>query len=154
MNEHCQILETMDSESPYQPPATYDLPPDQPRHSNTGLTVKKILFSFEGRIPRRTFWLWLLVTLAAFLIPVGLLVPLLERGGTAQGICIVALMPLLVVMIWASLAIRVKRWHDHGKSGAWVFIGMIPYVGGLISLIFLGCMRGTDGPNLYGDDPT
>ncbi len=64
------------------------------------------------------------------------------------------MVPLVVAFIWASFAVRVKRWHDHDKSGVWLLIGLIPYAGGIISFIFLGCMRGTDGDNRYGDDPT
>lgn len=98
--------------------------------------------------------MWAIITMVAFILPLGLLAPLLRHGGTAQGISIILLIPLVIVLIWTGIAIRVKRWHDHGKSGAWVLIGMIPYVGGLISLVVLGCLRGNVGPNLYGDDPT
>ena len=56
--------------------------------------------------------------------------------------------------IWISLALQVKRWHDRGKSGWWVLLGCIPYSGAIWSFIELGCLRGTDGPNEYGHDPT
>jgi len=144
----------MQPQSPYQPPSSIEPSPSQYQNSNSGLTLKQILFSFSGRIPRRTYWLWAIVAGLATILPIALLAPLLDKEGAGQIVAIVVLIPLVITFIWVSLAIRVKRWHDHGKSGAWVLIGMIPYIGGLISFIFLGCMRGNYGFNQYGDDPT
>lgn len=145
----------MQPESPYAPPATFEpLPPRLPR-SNASLTIRQILFSFNGRIPRRVYWLWLTLSFIAFLVPFSLLTPFLDHGGDIGNIiAVIITIPLVIAFLWASLAIRVKRWHDHDKSGAWVLIGAIPYLGSLITLIFLGCMRGTDGHNQYGSDPT
>jgi uncharacterized membrane protein YhaH (DUF805 family) len=61
---------------------------------------------------------------------------------------------LYVPMLWISLAVQVKRWHDRDKSGFWVFIGVIPIVGPLWAFVETGCLRGTRGPNWYGPDPT
>lgn len=33
-----------------------------------------------------------------------------------------------------------------------ILLGFIPYVGGIIVLIFM-CLEGTRGPNRYGPDP-
>jgi uncharacterized membrane protein YhaH (DUF805 family) len=60
---------------------------------------------------------------------------------------------LMLPVIWASLAISVKRWHDRNKSGWWVLIALIPVVGGLWTLIENGFLAGSDGPNRYGEDP-
>lgn len=57
--------------------------------------------------------------------------------------------PLLIVVIIA----QIKRWHDRDESGWWVFINLIPLIGGLWSLIECGCLRGTQGANRFGDDP-
>lgn len=117
-------------------------------------SVKAILFSFDGRIPRRTFWLWSIVATFAFTGLVGLSLALGENEGPLQVLAFIIGAPAAVLGVWSGLAIRVKRWHDHGKSGAWVLIGMIPYIGELISFIYLGCLRGTEGHNRYGADPT
>ncbi len=140
--------------SPYQPPSSSEPPPIQYSNSNSALTIKQILFSFNGRIPRRTYWLWAIIVGISIIIPIALLAPLLDKEGAGQIVAILVLIPMVIAFIWVSLAIRVKRWHDHGKSGAWVLIGMIPYIGGLISFVFLGCLRGNNGYNQYGDDPT
>lgn len=46
-----------------------------------------------------------------------------------------------------------KRWHDHDKSGWWFLLSFVPYLGGLVSFVICGCLRGTRGPNRYGPDP-
>lgn len=53
---------------------------------------------------------------------------------------------------WIGLAILVKRWHDRDKSGFMVFILLIPVIGFLWTLIEVGFLPGTVGPNRYGQD--
>lgn len=144
----------MEPGSPYQPPATLEPSFIQPVTKPARLSVMEILFTFEGRIPRRQYWLWMLVSLFGCMIPIGLVLPLIDRGGVAEIMAFVVIIPAALLLIWTGLAVRVKRWHDQDKSWVWIFIGMIPYVGGLISFIFLGCVRGTEGDNRYGADPT
>ena len=60
---------------------------------------------------------------------------------------------ILVVVTWVSLAVSVKRWHDRDKSGWMVLIGFIPIIGAIWTLVELGFIRGTVGPNRFGDDP-
>lgn len=47
----------------------------------------------------------------------------------------------------------IKRYHDRDKSGAWVLIQLVPFVGPFWYVIEAGCLRGTVGPNRYGPDP-
>lgn len=60
----------------------------------------------------------------------------------------------LIPFFWITLAVGVKRWHDRGKSGFMVLVGMIPVIGGIWTFVECGCLRGTEGPNQYGNDPT
>ena len=50
------------------------------------------------------------------------------------------------------LAVQVRRFHDQNLSGWLVLLGLIPYIGGIIVLVFM-CIDGTKGPNQYGEDP-
>lgn len=117
------------------------------------LTWKQILWSFEGRIPRRTYWagigIWIGVIVAAMFVggALGALVKTPE-------VMLILLLPLLVLYIWSALALQIKRWHDRNKSGAMVLINLIPYVGGIWTFVECGCLRGTVGANSYGHDPT
>ncbi len=155
----------MASNNPYQSPAS--------RSSGVGPSTpgfKTMLFSTQGRIPRSTFWTWTLVIMAAFAVLVAIImVPLLmieksaeakatkeaaESVKSAQLIALAIFIIGYIPLFWASAVIQVKRWHDRGKSGAWFFINFIPYIGALWALIECGFLRGTDGPNQYGSDPT
>jgi uncharacterized membrane protein YhaH (DUF805 family) len=125
--------------------------------------LKWLLFSIEGRATRGEFWKGsLIVSLVALALVMGLSMfvgNLLELDPSAPdfgptlmaigGVVLVVGLPLL----WVSVALAVKRWHDRGKSGAWVLVNLIPYIGSFWSFIECGCVRGTQGPNAYGPDP-
>jgi len=144
----------MESPSPYTPPATAEPSALEFPQSPVSQNLKHILFSFRGRISRRTFWLATLAVFLAFLIPAALIGPFMNLNQTTEIIGGILLFVLIIFLMWAGLAIRVKRWHDHGKSGWWVLVDAIPYLGGLVTFVVLGCLRGTVGPNAYGDDST
>lgn len=51
-----------------------------------------------------------------------------------------------------ALGVLVRRLHDTGRSGWWVLIGFLPFVGGIVLLVF--CIQdGEPGPNQYGSNP-
>lgn len=122
---------------------------------------KEILFSFRGRIPRRQFWASILFQ---FLLAVGFVIVVFLVGGgfddegNPQGIGtlfgLIFIIPFYIVSIWIGLAVSVKRWHDRDKSGWWMLIALIPLIGAVWAFIENGCLRGTVGPNRFGDDPT
>jgi uncharacterized membrane protein YhaH (DUF805 family) len=60
---------------------------------------------------------------------------------------------LLIALIWISLALQVKRWHDRDKSGWWGLIQLVPAIGPIWFLIECGFRKGTTGANQYGPDP-
>jgi len=126
----------------------------------TPLTWKQILFSFEGRIPRRQYWgatgIHVLVVFVITFVAVLIVQLSRERSselGSWAGFLIL-LVPVVIVLVWSHFAVGVKRWHDRGKSGWWMLVGFIPYVGGIWQLIECGCLRGTEGDNQFGGDPT
>ena len=51
-----------------------------------------------------------------------------------------------------ALAVAIRRLHDVGKSGWFLFVALIPLVGP-IWLLILACKDGDPGPNLYGPNP-
>jgi uncharacterized membrane protein YhaH (DUF805 family) len=133
-------------ENPYAAPRGQIL---TPTGNQAPLTWKQILFSFEGRIPRRVFWgVNVVMNIIGFIL------------GFVMGLAIgeeAAMIPVLLLnipMIWVGLAISVKRWHDRDKSGWMVLIILIPIIGALWALVECGFLRGTVGPNKYGEDPT
>lgn len=125
---------------------------------NSSLTPKQILFSATGRIPRRTYWgatigvafCFYAIVIAASLVFFALFDEQ-ETGEVAAGLTMLALYP---VVLWITVCVQAKRWHDRGKSG-WMFcINFIPLIGPIWTFVECGCLRGDPGPNQYGNDPT
>lgn len=112
------------------------------------MNIKWFLLSFSGRINRLPFWmftlcagvLWLLLNLA-------LGIDILHRSRDAK-----SFIPTLV-LLWPSLAVQAKRWHDRDKSAWWLLINIVPIIGPIWALIETGFLSGTSGENQYGEDP-
>ncbi len=107
----------------------------------------ELLFKFDGRINRGKFWLGIVAIWAVlWLIAI-------VAGMTNSSILWTIFGLLSLLVIWPSLALSIKRWHDRDKSGWWVFIGLVPLIGPLWALIETGFLPGTPGTNQYGSDP-
>ena len=108
--------------------------------------MKKYLTT-NGRFSRVQFWKFL-GTLFFYCAILGFIGNRFE-SETVQLIIGLLIMPMLII----SLIVQIKRWHDLNQTGWLVLINIIPLIGGLISLIFLGFIKGTSGENKYGIDP-
>jgi uncharacterized membrane protein YhaH (DUF805 family) len=113
-----------------------------------------LLFSFEGRITRLTFWMCMIgMTVVSLLVESVLIPPRQTDEPGNAGSFPVPWLIFNLVLFWCVLAVSVKRWHDRDKSGWWVLINLIPLIGWLWALVENGFLRGTEGPNSYGPDP-
>jgi uncharacterized membrane protein YhaH (DUF805 family) len=100
--------------------------------------------AFKGRASLSEYWWWVLFTnLVGFtlLIPAFLIdFATSTDGGSTPGTAFIVLIILLTVFYLGlavpSLALMVRRLHDAGYSGLLVLLGLVPYLGGLIILIF------------------
>jgi len=124
---------------------------------------KYILTSFQGRINRQPYWLAAIamgivfgilfyVIMAAFGSITPSADPAVPASMSFSPIGWVLMAILYIALIWVSLAVQVKRWHDRDKSGWWVIASLIPIVN-IWAFIVTGFLRGTPGPNSYGEDP-
>ncbi|HEY2708359.1 MAG TPA: DUF805 domain-containing protein [Caulobacteraceae bacterium] len=117
--------------------------------------MMQLLFNFNGRIRRSTYWLAALGAGLAYGVVLGLCIAIMAMGrdgplGMVGGLlCLV----VYVFLIWTGLALQIKRWHDRDKSWTWIFIAFIPFVGAIWSLVECGFLDGTPGPNKYGPSP-
>jgi uncharacterized membrane protein YhaH (DUF805 family) len=68
------------------------------------------------------------------------------------GLTLAVLGIYFLVFLIPGIAVQVRRFHDQDKSGWFVLLGLIPYIGGLILFVFM-CLEGTRGPNRFGPDP-
>ncbi|HVW92779.1 MAG TPA: DUF805 domain-containing protein [Devosia sp.] len=106
--------------------------------------------SMDGRIGRKSFWIGVLV----FFV-VGIIASIIDallntpRFGGSGVVGVIA----DLVMIYPSIALSAKRWHDRGKSAWWILINIIPVIGWIWALVETGFLKGTTGANQYGPDP-
>lgn len=139
------------------------------------MQTKELLFSFRGRIGRKTFWIWNViyyVSILGFGVGISKLIPAFSH---------VLLPVFLLVILIPDLAITTKRWHDRDKSIYWLalniplvlgriatpitspvsqepsavqlFIASISLICGVWILVECGFLKGTTGSNKYGPDP-
>ena len=139
------------------------------------MSMKELLFSFQGRISRKTYWIWNVFYYVAI-------------TGFASGISVLfpaysyILLPIfLLMLVVPDLAVTAKRWHDRNKSNMWLLLN-VPFVLGRLAspmatptaetvspihrvgtvaalvcclwiLVECGFLKGTEGRNDYGDEP-
>ena len=145
------------------------------------MSIQELLFSFHGRIGRKTYWIWNIayyVLILGFSIGISRLLPTLSYF----------LLPLfLVLLLIPDLVITAKRWHDRNKSTYWLALNVPLIVGRLVTpaldstpalgnaaqtpstlhlimagvsmlcglWIFIECglLKGSEGDNQYGPEP-
>ena len=105
---------------------------------------------FSGRSRRKEYWYFVLfniivaIVLAGIDAVLGTFSPSANIGLLSGIYCLAILIP--------SLAVTVRRLHDIGRSGWWIFINLIPLIGGIVLLVF-ALSEGTPGYNQYGPNP-
>jgi len=134
-------------------------------------------FSFKGRIPRKHYWISTLVIISLAILAFAIGFGLLELGiGMVAAFALPAI--LFAVIVVASFSIGLRRLHDRNKGWRWLIpfyilptildaerLGLaansllfwvVTAIGlglSIWALVDLGFLRGTDGPNEYGEDP-
>ena len=107
-------------------------------------SLRRLLLQPDGRLGRRAWWLW------GVAMPLGMALyftAVLRVAGLSAYHSEVAVNLLL---LWPTLCVSIKRWHDRGKSGWWVAVALIPVLGWLWMLIENGLLRGDAGVNRFG----
>jgi len=127
------------------------LEPGSPFDIYKSVLTKKYA-DFTGRARRAEYWWFVLIN---FVVIFSLLVLTIILSGsndslTGLGGIIYAVYALGVIL--PSLAVTVRRLHDTGKSGWMLLIGLIPFVGPIILLVFY-FTDGEPGANQYGPSP-
>ena len=100
--------------------------------------------TFTGRTHRKDYWGAVLIN---FIIGVvlGILAEILSIFGILS--CLYSLAVLV-----PGIAMSIRRMHDIGKSGWFVLLGLIPFVGWIIVLV-LACIDSDPEENIYGPNP-
>ena len=114
---------------------------------------------FSGRSRRKEYWMFVLLLLIVGVV-LGLVTggfssvmdPTSMGGDATMGAGSMILGLFYLAIFIPALAVQVRRFHDQDKSGWFVLLNFIPFVGGLIVFIFM-CLDGTRGDNRFGPDP-
>jgi uncharacterized membrane protein YhaH (DUF805 family) len=104
----------------------------------------------SGRISRHVYWLAYVLFVSVSGVVIGQIL-----GGEQASFSRIAEtggLIVLLVTVYANLAVTVKRLHDVGYSGFLAVAMFIPLVN-LGFTIWIGILPGTAGPNAYGNAP-
>ncbi|RIV86388.1 DUF805 domain-containing protein [Aurantiacibacter xanthus] len=128
---------------------------------------------FSGRSRRKEFWMFALLNMIVYAVVFALIGVTSGFSGfvTADPDNILAVYSAMfsgvgtLLLVWAlavfipSIAVTVRRLHDHDMSGWWYLgftvLSMIPFIGVIASIAFLVILvlPGTQGANRFGPDP-
>jgi uncharacterized membrane protein YhaH (DUF805 family) len=105
--------------------------------------------NFRGRAPRSEYWYFQLFTV--LLVLGSEILAALAPEQAAPKIMAAMLLAYFLVVFIPGLAVTWRRLHDVNHSGWWYLLAFVPF--GAILLLVWTCMKGTHGPNRFGDDP-
>jgi len=106
--------------------------------------VKDNYFNFDGRASRYEYWWFVVINLV--ISGVCTLLDQLVGMAIFSGIlCLALLLP--------GLGLCVRRLHDINKSGWWILLAFIPFVGAIILLVW-AAQKGDPEANDFGEVPT
>ena len=92
--------------------------------------LKNRYAQFTGRARRKEYWNWFVIAFIANMIPL-----------------------VNLALIIPNFAIAIRRCHDMGKSGWFVLISLIPFIGGLYLLYLFYSQDSQPGENRWGPNP-
>ena len=103
------------------------------------MSMTQLLFSFQGRLNRKPYWLTnIAVGVVVILLVILAVVMFGEREFAAFGLTMALLVILYIPLIWVSLALGAKRLHDRDKSAWWlVLFYAVPGILGSLAMFFL-----------------
>jgi uncharacterized membrane protein YhaH (DUF805 family) len=115
------------------------------------LDVLKKYCIFSGRARRSEFWFFILFNFIIAVLLQGAVWVYSDNMGLMMLFTIVSYMYSLAVLL-PSLGVTVRRLHDVGKGGGWIFLVLVPIVG-WIWLLILYVTDSESGNNRFGSNP-
>ncbi len=106
--------------------------------------------TFSGRSRRREFWGYTIVN--SIILGIMTYFYLTAKTDTSQSLSTAVLIIYIVITVCPTLAATVRRWHDLGRTGKWLWLNLVPGVGTLVTLCFM-LGPGEESTNEYGRNP-
>ncbi|MBP3668947.1 MAG: DUF805 domain-containing protein [Bacteroides sp.] len=118
------------------------------------ICVGKKYADFSTRASRKEFWSFALfywfLCLAMFMISI-LVDVVFEHSFQMFRLMVGVSVIIALLLMVPTYAVCVRRLHDTGRSGWWILLYFIPYIGAIALLIML--CRKSDEDNKYGPKP-
>lgn len=106
----------------------------------------KQYFTFKGCAMRTEFWIVMLIASIIVLIPAFLFFePYSHEAKEYVNVAV-------LVTLWPVAAVQIRRWHDRNKSGWWILINFVPFIGFFWVLIENGFLPSVDEGNRFRED--
>jgi uncharacterized membrane protein YhaH (DUF805 family) len=103
--------------------------------------------TFHGRASREAFW-----TFCVFNGLISILFLFIDSLLISKQLFGVFSLIYGVIVLSPSLALGARRLHDSGRSGWWLLVALVPYIGVLINFVFM-VLDSDPGTNQYGPNP-
>jgi len=145
------------------------------------MDLRQLFTILDGRIGRKSYWTGLVILVVITLIAMVAIYPITMNVGGPR-LAMLLLLIVQLVLLYPSLAIMSKRFHDRNRPGSLAWIMIVPWllsallgalgitdpadpfwldyllqavllIVSIWFLIELGILKGTDGDNAYGPDP-
>jgi uncharacterized membrane protein YhaH (DUF805 family) len=110
------------------------------------------VFKFSGRRNRQSYILVLLAQIGALIglaIIATISVAMLGSVAALGWLLLLATLAGFVTVAWSGWATGSQRIRDFDRSGVWILLVLVPYVGWLVSLAIM-FIPSTPGENRYG----
>ena len=112
---------------------------------NWYLDVLKKYAVFSGRARRKEYWMFVLINLVITLV--------LASSASVLGVIGIILYGIYIIgTLVPNIAVTVRRLQDQDKEWPWIFVSLIPFIGGIWILVLLA-KEGSQGENRFGLDP-
>ena len=123
---------------------------------NYYIDVLKKYVVFGGRAARKEYWMFFLFNFIISLVLAiidGIAGTNFETSGSAGAASGGVLQGLYGLAVFLpTLGVTFRRLHDTDKSGWWVLISLVPFVGWIVLLVFM-ILDSDPGANKYGPNP-
>jgi uncharacterized membrane protein YhaH (DUF805 family) len=117
---------------------------------NWYLDVLKKYAVFSGRARRKEYWFFVLFNIIASIV-LAIVDTMTGTMSMTYGIGLLGCIYSLLVLI-PSIAVGVRRLHDTDRSGWWLLLALVPFIGIIVLIVFF-VMDSTPGDNRFGPNP-
>jgi uncharacterized membrane protein YhaH (DUF805 family) len=115
------------------------------------MPLGQLLFSFQGRINRKPWWLASLATTLIAIVALGVI--FVAAGGVPQANAVdslasmggsaLAMALLIIPLLWMAFALGAKRLHDRNMSASWLILfyllpGVLDNIGSALGASVMG----------------